>query len=187
MAILAGDALQALAFETLAAALLESGLGARESLAMMASFAETAGPRRLVGGQASDLDAPEESDGLETLRGIHERKTAALIRYCLELGGSLAGLNPDERKPIGEAGKLMGLAFQVVDDLLDATSSREELGKTPGKDRGLGKRTYLDHLGEEGARDEARKLLADALELIPEVEKGEELRVIARRLVERSR
>ena len=185
MAILAGDALQAQAFGTLAAALDVARLSREESLACLADFARAAGPLALVGGQAGDLDPPSGMEPLAGLRWIHERKTAALIRCCLGLGARLGQLSAPTRERLEEAGLLLGLAFQTVDDLLDQEASQAVLGKTPGKDRAQGKNTLPLLAGGQAARDQARRYLEDALDLLPEDPRADALRALAVRLVDR--
>ncbi len=186
MAILAGDALQALAFETLAKGLERSSLPTGEVLAATADFARAAGAEGMVAGQAGDLEPARDGEPAEQLLWIHERKTAALIRVALTLGARLGGLTREERVDLERAGALLGLAFQTVDDLLDARSSREELGKTPGKDEAQGKLTMLALHGEERAAAMAEGYLQDAIALIPARPAADELRDLARALVHRS-
>ena len=185
MAILAGDALQALAFETLADAVAQAGLDAAGSLAACREFARTAGPEELVGGQAADLQPQGELAAEEQVSWIHARKTAALIRCSIVLGARLGRLPEAEIEALAEAGRLLGHAFQAVDDLLDEDASREELGKTPGKDLALGKRTLPSAIGREATRERAEQMLERALELLPDREEAGSLREIAQRLVHR--
>lgn len=185
MAILAGDALQAEAFAQLTTAIAAADLPRAEALAAFADFAAAAGAENLVGGQAGDLEPPAAPTPLEQVLWIHARKTAALIRCSLLLGGRLGGLDARTLADLGEAGRELGLAFQAVDDLLDEEASREELGKTPGKDRALGKRTLTAVIGAAAARAEAGKRLARALALLPTAEAALPLRALAERLVER--
>lgn len=185
MAILAGDALQAEAFAQLASALAAGALPREEALAALADFAAAAGAENLVGGQAGDLEPPAALTPLEQVHWIHTRKTAALIRCSLLLGGRLGALDAAALADLGEAGRELGLAFQAVDDLLDEEASREELGKTPGKDRVQGKRTLTAVIGPTAARAEAAERLARALALLPATECAAPLRDLARRLVER--
>lgn len=184
MAILAGDALQALAIETLIRVVAAAELDKTSSLALLGEFATTAGPAGLVGGQAGDLD-PLELEAREQVDWIHARKTAALIRCSIVTGAHLGGAPATEIEALSQAGLQLGLAFQAVDDLLDEEASRAELGKTPGKDRVLGKRTLTALLGKEETRRIAEERLAQALALIPEREEASMLRDIARRLVHR--
>ncbi len=186
MAILAGDALQANAFELLTEAVAISNLESADTCATLAEFAATAGPLALVGGQAGDLEPDAGfAEGGERVLWIHERKTAALIRCALTLGGRLGHLPVGEIAKLAAAGRLLGLAFQAVDDLLDLSSSREALGKTPGKDRELGKLTMPAAFGEEETASLATRYLDEALELIPARPEATTLREIASLLVNR--
>ena len=185
MAILAGDALQAQAFATLGAAIARAGLDAEQALAALDDFAHAAGPLELVGGQAGDLEPAGELAPAAQVEWIHRRKTAALIRSSLTLGARLGRAEHSLLDALAAAGLSLGLAFQAVDDLLDQEASREELGKTPGKDRALGKLTLPGVLGAAAARAAAREHLESALRQIPDVPAAEPLRGLARRLVER--
>ncbi len=185
MAILAGDALQAAAFAQLLSAVATAKLPRASALAALAEFAAAAGPLQLVGGQAGDLEPPPGMSALDQVQWIHARKTAALIRVSLLLGGRLGRLSPAALRPLGEVGRELGLAFQAIDDLLDDEASREELGKTPGKDRAQGKLTLTAVQGAAATRQECAARLARALALLPPGEAAEPLRDLARRLVER--
>ncbi len=168
MAILAGDALQALAFETLAMALSDTSLAEGRKVDLIRRFAMSAGPSQLVGGQAADMEPRLVDDPGEELVWIHERKTAALFRLCLRLGGSLGGLDDEPLEQLEKAAWHLGLAFQATDDVLDRSAELDELGKTPGKDEALGKLTFAELHGEERARELAEEHLAKAMELLPE-------------------
>lgn len=168
MAILAGDALQALAFETLAMALSETGMAEGRKVDLIRRFAVTAGPSQLVGGQAADLEPRLVDDPGEELVWIHERKTAALFRHCLRLGGTLGGLDDEFLERLDTAAWHLGLAFQATDDVLDRSAELEDLGKTPGKDQALGKLTFAELHGEARARELAEEHLSQAMELLPE-------------------
>ena len=185
MAILAGDALQAEAFAQLLTAVAAAKLPRASALAALADFASAAGARQLVGGQAGDLEPPAGMDPLGQVHWIHARKTAALIRCSLLLGGRLGALPAGSLRALGEAGLELGLAFQAVDDLLDDEASPEELGKTPGKDRAQGKLTLTAVQGAAATRLDCASRLARALALLPVGERAEPLRALARRLVER--
>jgi geranylgeranyl pyrophosphate synthase len=185
MAILAGDALQAEAFAQLLRAIDGAGLERASALAALADFATAAGARQLVGGQAGDLEPPTGMAPLAQVHWIHARKTAALIRCSLLLGGRLGGLPAAALGPLGEAGLELGLAFQAIDDLLDEEASLEELGKTPGKDRALGKLTLTAVQGAAATRQECADRLERALALLPVSEAAAPLRALAHRLVER--
>ena len=169
-AVLAGDALLTLAFEVLARAPEFDPIPADIRLDMVASLSSAAGQQGMVGGQALDMAAsapqlqprPPGMD-VEGLAAIHRAKTGALIRASVRLGVLAAG-NRDEALALAldnYAGAL-GLAFQVVDDILDATGDTATLGKPAGSDQALGKLTYVSLLGLDGARAEAARLCRDA-------------------------
>lgn len=158
-AILAGDALQAEAFRHLATRISEP----RTAAQAVAVLAAAAGASALVGGQAEDLAA--ESGGeqtLERLEGIHRRKTGALIAASVDLGAVLGGASESTRDALRNYARDLGLAFQVVDDLLDFTADEAAMGKRVGKDADRGKLTYPGLLGVEGARQKAQQLIESA-------------------------
>jgi geranylgeranyl diphosphate synthase type II len=156
-AILAGDALLTEAFGVLAAADLDPVRRA-EALVLLA---EAAGWRGMAGGQALDLEGEKiASYDLDHLRLIHRLKTGALLRASLEIGAVLGGAAPAQRAALRAYGEAIGLAFQIQDDILDATATDADLGKRAGKDAGRGKITYPSLLGLEGAR----KALTEATE-----------------------
>jgi geranylgeranyl diphosphate synthase type II len=148
-AILAGDALLTEAFGVLASA----GLDPVKRAEALALLAEGAGWRGMAGGQALDLEGEKiESYDLDHLRLIHRLKTGALLRTSLEIGAVLGGATPTERTALRAYGEAIGLAFQIQDDILDATATEADLGKRAGKDAGRGKITYPSLLGLNGAR-----------------------------------
>jgi len=156
-AILAGDALLTEAFGVLASADLEPVRRA-EALALLA---EGAGWRGMAGGQALDLEGETlAAYDLDHLRLIHRLKTGALLRASLEIGAVLGGAAPADRAALRAYGEAIGLAFQIQDDILDATATDAALGKRAGKDAGRGKITYPSLLGLDGAR----KALSEATE-----------------------
>ncbi len=156
-AILAGDALLTEAFGVLAAADLDPGKRA-EALALLA---EGAGWRGMAGGQALDLEGETlKTYDLDHLQLIHRLKTGALLCASVEIGAVLGGASPAERFALRAYGEAIGLAFQIQDDILDATATDAELGKRAGKDAGKGKITYPSLLGLDGAR----KALSEATE-----------------------
>jgi geranylgeranyl diphosphate synthase type II len=152
IAVLAGDALQALAFEICGE---HGGDFARE-------LAVTSGSRHLVGGQVLDLEGESQPLTLEELRFVHESKTAALLTTSVRFGGLRAGASEAQLAALNRFGQAAGLAFQVIDDILDVTQSSETLGKSAGKDLAAAKATYPALLGLEASRDEARRLTAEA-------------------------
>jgi geranylgeranyl pyrophosphate synthase len=162
-AILAGDALQSLAFELIttepgAAAL---PIAARGRLA--ATLARAAGAAGMAGGQALDLAACGRQLGLQALEDMHRHKTGALIRASVLLGAQAAEADASMLEPLGGYGEAIGLAFQIVDDVLDVTADTETLGKTQGSDAERGKPTYPALLGLEGARRHAAERRDEAL------------------------
>ena len=158
-AILAGDALQPEAIAHLVRHVAHPPM-AVEAVRVLT---EAAGASRLVGGQADDLAA--EVGGpktLEHLESIHRRKTGALITASVELGAVLSRAEPEKRKLLVDFSADLGLAFQIVDDLLDFTAKESALGKRAGKDADRGKLTYPGLLGIEAARQKADKLVKSA-------------------------
>jgi geranylgeranyl diphosphate synthase type II len=160
-AILAGDALLALAFEVLAEGMLEQGNSLRvgEGVRLLA---KAAGPQALVGGQAEDLRAEKDGGDLGVLQAIHRGKTGAMIRVSLELGCITAGGTSLQLESLQQYGNSLGHAFQVVDDLLDVQSTAGEMGKRTGKDSVRGKLTYPGLLGVDASWEKARHLVRQA-------------------------
>ena len=159
-AILAGDALLTEAFGLLAAADLDPERRA-ESLVLLA---EGAGWRGMAGGQALDLEGEALATyDLDHLRLIHRMKTGALLRASVEIGAVLGGAPPLERKALRAYGEAIGLAFQIQDDILDATATEADLGKRAGKDASRGKITYPSLLGLDGARNALHEATENAL------------------------
>ena len=156
VALLAGDALQALAFEILAQAPKTRRYSAADTVA---ELAVTSGSRQLVGGQVLDLEGEGNAKlTKQQLRAVHERKTAALLTTSLRLGAMAANATPRKLDALTAFGKNLGLAFQVIDDILDVTATTEKLGKTAGKDQAVDKSTYPSVLGLEASRKEAARL-----------------------------
>jgi geranylgeranyl diphosphate synthase, type II len=154
-ALLAGDALLTRAFAILSESYRESPALAA---ALVAELAEAAGSRRLIGGQMEDLLAERGAKATpEGLSFIHENKTAAMIEAALAMGGLCAGASDAHTSALRACGRELGLAFQIVDDVLDATSDTATLGKTAGKDAKAGKATYVSVHGLEAARRIARE------------------------------
>ena len=149
-AILAGDALQALAFQTIAE---EERLSAKLRVQLLSEISRAAGtPEGMVGGQAMDLEAEAREVGGGQLSRIHAHKTGALIYTAARAGALISGANDKELAAITDYGINLGLLFQITDDLLDVTSSAENLGKTPGKDARSRKATYPSIYGIEVTR-----------------------------------
>ncbi|MGH8678664.1 MAG: polyprenyl synthetase family protein [Burkholderiales bacterium] len=185
LAILAGDSLHSLGFQLLADAKLTDDPAAQ--LEIVTTLARASGSRGMAGGQAIDLDNVGKPLTVTELEFMHVHKTGALIRAAVRLGASCGnGLDQPQLEQLDRFAKFVGLAFQVVDDLLDAESSTATLGKTVGKDAKDNKPTYVTALGLERTRILARELCADALdalECFPE--SGGRLRQLAEFIVSR--
>jgi geranylgeranyl diphosphate synthase type II len=181
-AILAGDALLALAFEVLSED-IEPG---DRAAACCGVLAHAAGACELVGGQADDLAGEFFSGGLDVLESIHRRKTGAIIRASLQLGGICSGASNNQRQALDEYGKNLGLAFQIVDDLLDVRGDASELGKQTGKDAERGKLTFPGLLGiDESTRRAEALVTAACAALEPLGSRATELEALARYVLER--
>lgn len=177
MAVLCGDALLTEAFAVLAKAEGTERYGVGE---MVAELALTGGSRRLIGGQVLDLEGEGKRLSLEELVKIHEAKTAALLACSVRLGGMSANATREELEALTVFGNSLGLAFQVIDDILDVTQTTEKLGKTAGKDAAVEKATYPAVMGLEESRKEAVRLTGVALDALAIFgEKGTGLREIA--------
>ena len=186
-AILAGDALQTLAFEVLARGSGEIPAAAR--LEMVMHLARATGSRGMAGGQAMDLAACGKELDLPTLENIHIHKTGALIRASLRLGALCApDADPAQVEDLDHFSKCVGLAFQVQDDILDLEGDTATLGKTSGKDLLQEKATYPALMGLEAAREKARELCEDALRSLDGFGgEADPLRAIADFIVHRER
>lgn len=184
IAILAGDALQTHAFRILADG--ESSVPAERRLRAVALLADAAGASGMVGGQVADLEAegqPVSSDGLEF---IHRHKTGALIHAASEVGAVVGGGSDEHVAHLARYGESIGLAFQIIDDILDVTGSAETLGKSAGKDVKAGKATYPHVHGIKNARERASELVTGALEeLAPFGDRAEPLSRLAQRILDR--
>jgi len=165
MAILAGDALLTLAFRLVAdnaARLADPRTVAR----VVADVADAAGTDGMVGGQVIDIESEGKDVGADTLEYIHRHKTAALIRVSLTAGATLAGGTPAQIDAVRRAGESLGLAFQIVDDILDVEGSLAELGKTAGSDVRKKKVTYPALLGLDASKRKARGLIDETKRLL---------------------
>jgi geranylgeranyl diphosphate synthase type II len=160
VAILAGDALLTRAFEMVA--LRSPGVPAERLLKVVAELSLVAGAPGLVGGQVVDLECEGKQVDLETLEYIHLHKTGALLRACVLTGALIAGAPEPLLEALRTYARGIGLAFQIIDDILDVTASSEVLGKTAGKDLTADKTTYPKLLGLEESRQRADALVADA-------------------------
>lgn len=181
MAVLVGDALLTRAFGVLTQA--DRG---RSSL-LVSELASGAGAGGMVGGQVADVGLCEVPSGPEGLRYISLHKTAAMIRAAARMGAVCGAADAPVLRAVSDYAESLGLAFQLVDDLLDVTGEAGTIGKTPGKDRASGRRTHAGELGVEAARRMADELTARATEALePLGENGRKLRSLAELLAERA-
>ncbi len=159
IAILAGDALLTIAFEIAAKAKATKRYDLRE---IFREIATAAGSRKLIAGQVADLEAEGRRINRAQLRYIHENKTAALLTASVRLGAMAANASAKQLAAITAFGRALGLAFQVIDDILDVTQTSEKLGKSAGKDVVAKKATYPAVIGLEKSRAEANRLTSRA-------------------------
>jgi len=183
IAVLAGDALLTVAFEIVARA----RPSARYNMSILLNeVAVAAGSRKLIAGQVADLEAEGRKTDRAQLRFIHENKTAAILTTSVRLGAMSANANPKQLRAITKFGRSLGLAFQVIDDILDVTQTSEKLGKSAGKDVAAQKATYPAVIGLEQSRAEARRLTKQAHSALSIFgRKAEPLHALANYLLER--
>jgi geranylgeranyl diphosphate synthase type II len=185
IAILAGDALLTAAFKLIALNGARTG-DARIIAALVTDIADAAGTDGMVGGQVVDIESEGKKVDAETIDYIHSHKTAALIRASLVAGARIAGAGPRQLAAITACGEALGLAFQIVDDILDVEGSTEQLGKTAGKDAQQQKATYPAFHGLEASRTKARALIDQAkAALAPLGDRAEPIRALADFIFER--
>jgi len=183
IAVLAGDALLTIAFEIAAEANASLNYDLRE---IFCEISIAAGSRRLIAGQVADLEAEGQPISHAQLRYIHENKTAALLTTSIRLGAMSANATPAQLSAASDFGRALGLAFQVIDDILDVTQTSEKLGKSAGKDAAAKKATYPAVLGLSKARAEAARLTRRAHNALkPLGEHAETLRALADYLLKR--
>jgi geranylgeranyl diphosphate synthase type II len=182
-AILAGDALLAQAFEVVARDIEPATTAAR----CVAELGQAAGPTMLVGGQADDLAAEKAPGGLDDLERIHRRKTGAMIRVSLRLGGLVAQATDRQLDALAGYGDKVGLAFQIIDDWLDVQGEEAAMGKRLRKDSELGKLTFPAVLGNDESRRRAEQLISLGCERIREFgSAAAPLEALARYVLERN-
>ena len=184
-AVLVGDSLQSLAFQVISEQSIADD--AQHQVEMIELLARACGSRGMAGGQAIDFDATGKTLAVTELEFMHVHKTGALIRASVALGARCGhALSDTQCKELDRFGKFIGLAFQVVDDVLDAQSSTATLGKTAGKDARNNKPTYVSALGLDKARKLAAELRDDALGALDALPRnGGRLRQLADFIVER--
>ena len=182
MAILAGDAMTAMAFE-----LLATDVPSPLNAALILELAASTGPSGMIGGQVLDMEGESNRLSLEELKQLHRMKTGTLLTCSCRMGALCAHADAATVECLTNFGAHLGLAFQIVDDLLDETSTPEQMGKATGKDAAKGKNTYPVLMGLEASKVEAAKALDAALEAIkPLGDQSQSLRSIARFVVERT-
>ena len=183
IAVLAGDALLTIAFEIVSRA---KPTPRYNMSILLRETAVAAGSQKLIAGQVADLEAEGKETNRAQLQYIHENKTAAILTTTVRLGAMSANANPKQLNAITRFGRALGLAFQVIDDILDVTQTSEKLGKSAGKDVAAQKATYPAVIGLEKSRAEAKRLTRQAhRELSSFDEKGETLHALANYLLER--
>ena len=169
IAVLCGDALLTEAFAIIAQTPASKRYSAKD---YVAELALTGGSKHLIGGQVLDLEGEGKSLTKKQLIQIHEAKTAALLTSSIRLGAMTANANPEKLQALTDFGYNLGLAFQVIDDILDVTQTTEQLGKTAGKDEAVNKSTYPAILGLEKSRKEAARLTKKSLDALKPLSGG---------------
>ena len=183
IAVLAGDALLTVAFEILTSA---QGAPRYPTAAQIKELSCAAGSLALIAGQVADLEGEGKKTTLRELRFIHEAKTAALLTASIRLGAMSANATPAKLEALTAFGRNLGLAFQVIDDILDVTQTSEKLGKSAGKDVAAQKATYPALLGLAKARKEAQRLTAASLTALKPFRKaGATLQALGEYLLQR--
>ena len=185
IAILAGDSLMTRCYQLLADL---PRLSDSVRLAIVREVARATGTvDGMIGGQVVDLESEGRAIGPDILDYIHRSKTGALLTVCTRCGGIAAGAAPDQLGVLTEYGRKVGLAFQIVDDILDLTGSSQSLGKTAGKDLRVRKATYPALHGLDASRQKAQELVAEAIEDTRRLgDPAEPLRALARFIIDRS-
>jgi farnesyl diphosphate synthase len=182
-ALLVGDALQTKAFEVL----VDTQGTAEMRLSLIGELSKASGSLGMAGGQAIDLESVGQKIDLTALKKMHAMKTGALLSCAVRMGAIAAELDPTALAQLTQFSTALGLAFQVVDDVLDATADSQTLGKTAGKDAADDKPTYVTLMGLEYAQNQAKELQTIALDsLAPFGSKADALRALARLVVERT-
>jgi geranylgeranyl diphosphate synthase type II len=185
IAILSCDALCAEAFRVAA----QERRGREERVAdVVYELGRAAGAVGMVGGQVIDIEATGRKISVEELETLHRAKTGELLLVAVRAGARMGGADAEGMERLTVYGRALGLAFQIVDDVLDITADLQTLGKDPGSDREAGKTTFVDLLGVDGARARARSVMDEGVAaLAPFGERAEALRALARYTVERDR
>lgn len=163
-AVLAGDSLAILPFRVIADAALRKQLDKDAALKIISLLGELSGFFGMIGGQMVDLENEHKQPSKEVILEMYRMKTGALLEFCCRAGCIAAGAGAAEQLAAGSYGQRLGLAFQIVDDILDVTADEKILGKPVGSDAADGKYTYVSAVGLENAREKAWQLTEQALE-----------------------
>ncbi len=186
MAILAGDALLTMAFDLVSRPELVDGLDPRAQVSVIQELAAGSGDVGMVGGQVADIEAEGKDIDLATLEGVHRWKTGKLIRASVRIGGIAGGTGAEQLNRLTAYAEDIGLAFQIADDVLNVTGTREELGKDANTDASRGKKTYPAFFGVDGARKLADERVASAIGHLKGFDrKADPLRELARYITAR--
>ncbi|MGB0910253.1 MAG: polyprenyl synthetase family protein [Nitrospirales bacterium] len=186
LAILAGDALLTMAFELCSQQSSETQIPADRQIQIIYEIATGAGHDGMVGGQVMDIQAENQDIDLITLQTIHNYKTGKLIRAAVRVGGIWAGATHDQLDSLTGYAEDIGLAFQIADDVLNMTGTREELGKDAGTDEKRGKKTYPSFYGVDGARELATDCIRRAVRRLEDFDDhADPLRALANYVIQR--
>jgi geranylgeranyl diphosphate synthase type II len=186
MAILAGDALLTMAFDIVSRPESADGLDPQAQVRVIQELASGAGNVGMVGGQVADIEAEGQDIDLATLEGVHRRKTGKLIRAAVRIGGIAGSATAGQLDRLTAYAEDIGLAFQIADDVLNVTGTREELGKDANTDASRGKKTYPAFFGVDGARKLAEERVASAIRHLEGFDrKADPLRELARYITAR--
>jgi geranylgeranyl diphosphate synthase type II len=182
-AVLAGDYLLTYAFEVI---VNDPYLESDQKVAIIALVAKSSGGEGMIAGQIMDIEAEGKQIDIDAMRHIHRHKTGALISAAIECGGIIAGADPSQIATLKQVGADLGLAFQIIDDVIDVTESRQKHGKAVASDEANDKTTYVRLLGLEPARQNAEELLHKATEGLKKLDIDTSmLQALAERLVHR--
>lgn len=184
-ALLAGDALAILPAQIIASAALKGTLEQAAALKIIALLGERAGIFGMIGGQVIDLENEGKCPDTATLLEMYRMKTGALLEFCCRAGCIAAGASAEKQLSAGSYGQRLGLAFQIIDDILDVTADEKLLGKPVGSDAEKGKYTYVTAVGMEKAQSEAQRLTAEALKFLDEFDDNEFLKALTENLLRR--
>jgi len=186
MAILAGDALLTMAFDIVSRPESADGLDPRAQVRVIQELATGSGNVGMVGGQVADIEAEGKDIDLATLESVHRWKTGKLIRASVRIGGIAGGATSEQLDRLTAYAEDIGLAFQITDDVLNVTGTREELGKDASTDASRGKKTYPTFFGVDGARKRAEERVASAIGHLNNLDrKADPLRELARYITTR--